>query len=227
MNSKFLDRFFKPVDGMVWDIMSGRVGVKSKDGITTLELGELSDDKTEAPDAQVTINLFDDFGMEVPAFSQSTPIESLNLGDMIYSSSANKILGWIVKKGDKSFKILKPDGTRSDWTPPKVQMLGFDSGVMVIRSLMNMLPGGESGLGQMQSSLLPLMMMGGGDSDELKSMMPLLLMSQVGTLGNNGSPSMMNNMVQMMMMQKMMGSNFNMFGGKSSNTSGKNFFDRS
>lgn len=223
IGSKFLDKFFKQVDGVCWDLLSGKIGFQSSDGIITLEMGELSDDKNEAPDAQVSINMFDDWGMPIPAYAQGTSVDSIILGDMIYSSQSGNILGWVVKKSDKSFKLMKKDGTVSSWTPPKTSVLNFDSGVMVIRSLMNMLPGGESGLGQMQSSLLPLMMMG-GDGEELKSMMPLLLMSQVGTLGTGGSPNMMNNMVQMMMMQKMMGGKLNMFGGKSSGIN-KNFFD--
>ena len=102
---------------------------------------------------------------------------------------------------------MKQDGTRSDWTPPKVQMLGFDSGVMVLRSLMNMLPGGSSQLGQMQNMLMPLMMMGSmGDEDQgmgldLSKIMPMLLFSQVGSpnAGTDMSAGFGNNMIQMMM----------------------------
>lgn len=223
LNKAFIDRFFRPVDNMVWDIMSGKIGFKGREGIVTIELNGLNEDKTEAADAQVTINPFDEFGMEVPAFAQSIPIDSINLGDMIFSSSTNNILGWVVKKNEKSFKLMKQDGTRSDWSPPKVQMLGFDSGVMVLRSLINMLPTGETGLGSMQSMLMPMMAMGmlGGDSDsafDLKSVMPMILMSQMNNTGGD-SGNMMGNMMQMMMMSQFMK-------GGSSNGNGKNFFDR-
>lgn len=232
-NKNLIDRFFRSVDSVVWDMMSGRVGFKTSEGIITIDLNDLNADKTEAPDAQIVINPFDQFGMEVPAFAQSIPADSISLGDMIFSSSSNKVLGWVVKKNEKSLKLLKADGTRSDWSPPKTQMLGFDSGVMVLRSLMNMLPGGESGLGQMQSSLLPMMamgMMGDGDSDfDLKSIMPIMLMSQMGmpgTAGGTASPmNGMGNMMQTMMMMQMMKGGF----GKSNKPgSGKNsngFFD--
>jgi hypothetical protein len=198
---------FRQVDNVCWDMMTGRVGFRNSDGICSIELGNLNDEKTEAVDAQVSINPFDDFGMTVPAFAQSVAVESINLGDMIFSSSSNKVLGWVVKKNEKSFKLMKQDGTRSDWVPPKVQMLGFDSGVMVLRSLMNMLPGGQSQLGQMQNMLMPMMamgMMGGedGGEDMMSSMMPMMLFSQMNGGGTDAATSMAP-MMQMMMMQKM------------------------
>jgi hypothetical protein len=202
MNKNFMDRMFRQVDGVVWDLMTGRIGFKRDGKIITLDLGELNEDKTEAPDAQVTENYFDDFGMAIPAFAQSIPPETITLGDIIYSGS--NIMGWVVKKNAKSYKLMKPDGTRSDWTPPKAQILGFDSGIMVLRSLMNMLPNGAEGLGTMQGMLMPMMAMGmmDGDSDGLKSFLPLILMSQTGATGPAGSS--MANMLPMMMMMNMM-----------------------
>lgn len=224
LNKKFMDRFFRAVDDVVWDMMSGRVGYQTKDGICSIDLGTISEDKKEAPEAQISINPFENFGMAVPAFAQSVPVTTISLGDMIFSSG--KVLGWIVKINEKSFKLLKQDGTRSDWSPPKVQMLGFDSGVMVLRSLLNMLPGGSGQLGQMQSMLMPMMAMGmlgeGEDGDsmmDMKSMMPMILMSQMGLGGSDAGAStgMMGNMMQMMMMSQMM---------KSMKGGGKPFFGK-
>lgn len=207
---------------MVWDLMSGSIGFKTADGIVTIDLNELNEDKNEAPNAQVSINMFDDFGIELPAFAQSVSVDSINLGDMIFSSSTNKVLGWVVKKSEKSFKLMKQDGTRSDWVPPKVQMLGFDSGVMVLRSLMNMLPGGSTGLGQMQSTLMPMLAMGLlGDKKsgmDLSKMLPIMLMSQTGVAGDAGSANPFGNMMPMMLMMQMLSPN------KSLGSS--NFFDR-
>lgn len=224
-SKKLINRFFRPVDGVVWDLMSGRVGVKTSEGIVTVE--------GEGEDAQVTINLMDGFGVGIPAFAQSTPVESIQIGDLIYGTKSP--LGWVVEKSAKSFKLLKADGTRTSWTPPKVSMIGFDSGAMVMRNLINILPGGNSGLGGLQGMLLPMMMMGGENA--LGDMLPMMLMSQMGTavpaadgttapnpfaaMGGGG----MGGMMQMMMMMNMMkgssgksGSSNNMFGG--------NFFDR-
>ncbi|QIG71487.1 hypothetical protein EVB94_016 [Rhizobium phage RHph_TM40] len=248
MNNPFsknmMDRMFKQVDGVVWDLMSGsKIGIKTKEGIATVDLN-LEDEtaavapvKTttrrkagaepvaplaiptpspimEAPDAQVSINLFDDFGMALPAFAQSTPVEAIGLGDMIWNSAQNRVMGWVVKVSPnrKSFKVLKTDGMRSEWSPPKVNVLGFETGTMVVRSLINMLPGGatgQNGLEGMQSSLGQMLMMssmmGGSEGDSenmLKDIMPMMLMSQMGIGGAQGG---MGQMMQTMMMMKMMG----------------------
>lgn len=206
MNNKFIDRMFRKVDNVVWDIMSGRVGFKTRDGIVTIDLqSDVTD--TEAPNAEVSINMFDDFGITIPAFAQSVPVTSITLGDLIYGAGGP--LGWVVKKSDKSYRLMKPDGTRSDWTPPKVQMIGFDSGVMVLRNLINMFPGGNNDLGNFQNSMLPLLMLSDGDMD-ISKMLPFMLMGQ-----QNGGA---NNMMQTMMLMQFLGKGNKLTGGK-------NFFD--
>lgn len=197
VNSKMMDRFFKKVDGVVWDLMSGKVGIQGPDGISTLE--------GEGDDAQISLNVLDQFGMPVPAFAQSTPADKVKKGDLIYVNGKAK--GWVieVKEGDViKFRIMSPSGSSTTWTPPKVAMFGLDSGVMVLKSLIEMLPQGEEGLNGIQGSLMPLMMMG-GDGGDMEKIMPMLLMSQMGGMGGAGAGA--NNMVQMMMMSKMMGGN--------------------
>jgi hypothetical protein len=201
-SNKMMDRFFKPVKNVVWDIMSGKIGIATSEGITTIE--------GEGDDAQITINMFDQFGMPVPAFAQNTPVSAVKLGDLIYGST---ISGWVVKINEKSFELLKADGTRTRWQAPKVQMMGIEgvNGVMVLRSLGNMLPGGDAGLQGIQGMLMPMMMMG-GDVD-FEKMMPMILMSQMGTtaVDKDGNPNPaaggMANMLPMMMMMQAMGSN--------------------
>jgi hypothetical protein len=212
LNRRFMNRLFRHVDNVVWDLMSGRVGFQTADGIVTIELGDVTD--SEAPDAVVSVNLLDEFGISIPAFAQSVPTESITLGDLIFGATGP--LGWVVKKNEKSFRLMKPDGTRTDWHPPKTQMIGFESGVMVLRNLLNMFPNGAGDLGKFQGTMMPFLMMGmGGDSD-LKDMLPLMLMSQA--TGGDGS----SNMLQTMMMMKMMGGN-----GFNLGDNGKGgFFDR-
>jgi hypothetical protein len=211
MNSKLMDRFFRKVDNVVWDLMTGKVGIKTKDGIVTIE--------GEGDDAQPVLNMFDQFGVAVPAFAQNTPVDSVQVGDLIMG--AKDATGWVVEKKEKSFRILKADGTRTSFVPPKVAMIGFDSGVMVLRSLMNMLPGGSTALGGMQSMLMPMLMMG-GDSIDLDKIMPMMLFSQVGNTGDpSATNNQMGNMMQMMMMMQMMG------GNKKNGGSTGSFFDRS
>jgi len=219
MGDKMMNRFFKRADNVVWDLMTGRIGVSTEEGIITLEgTGE---------DATVELNLMDAFGMAVPAFAQSTPTDKVDVGDLIYNNG--KIKGWVTtvntKKGEnddevfRSFTLITPSGTSSTWRPPKVAMLGFDSGVMVLRSLINMLPGGDTGLNSMQGMLMPMLMMGGGDMD-MDSIMPMMLFSQLGASGEGGdSGNMMGgNMMQTMMLMQMMK------GGKSGGGNG-GFFD--
>ena len=219
--NKFMDRLFRKADGVVWDLMSGRVGIATKDGIATLE--------GEGEDAQININLLDQFGMGIPAFAQSTPIDAVKAGDIIFFGASDRP-GWVIEKKvaadatkQPKFVLMKVDGTRSTWTPPKVTMLGMESGVMVLRSLLTMLPGGNAGLQGMQSMLMPLLMMGGGDVD-MESMLPMILMGQMQAApvaAADGSttvaPNPMAQMLPMMMMMKMMkgggGDNALGFGG--------------
>lgn len=215
LGNKMMDRFFRKVDNVVWDLFTGRIGVQTNDGIMTLE--------GSGEDAEVNLNLIDQFGMAVPAFAQNTPIDAVKVGDLIYSDGKPK--GWITainvrpKTEDspekKSFTLLTVGGTVSNWKPPKVSLLGFESGVMVLRSLVNMLPDGEGGVANMQNMMLPLMMMGDGELD-LDKIVPLMLFSQLGTDGT-GNGAMGGNMLQTMMMMQALG------GGKSG---GSNFFGR-
>lgn len=202
---KFMNRMFRKADGVVWDLMTGKIGVYTDDGIATLE--------GEGDDARVTTNLFDEFGVALPAFAQSTPVADVKVGDIIFRGDKGNI-AWVISKNvDKgNFRLMKPNGESTTWNPPKVQMLGFESGVMVLRSLMTMLPNGDKGLGSMQSMLLPMMMMNGGNLDGgMEQMMPLMLMSQMNGGGGDGGG--MGNMMQTMMMMKMMGGGSDIMGG--------------
>ena len=214
-NNKFMDRLFRKVDNVVWDLMSGKLGVATKDGIATLE--------GEGLDAQVNLNLLDQFGMSIPAFAQSTPIAGVAKGDIIFFGASDRP-GWVIEKiaGDEAtgkrpkFTLMKVDGTTSAWTPPKVSMLGMESGVMVLKSLLTMLPGGSAGLGGLQTMLLPMLMMNGGDSSSIEDLLPMLLMGQMQaapvvaadgttTVAPNPMAQMLPMMFQMKMMEKLMG----------------------
>lgn len=214
---KLINRFFRQVDNVVWDLTTGKVGIVGNEGITSIE--------GEGEDAQVVINLFDQFGVPVPAFAQGTPTDSVKIGDLIYG--ARNVLGWVVEIKEKSFVVLKPDGTRSTWSPPKTALIGFGGDVMVLRSLMNILPNGSSGLANFQNMLLPLMFMG-GDNADLEQIMPLMLMTQMGTNAPTGDGTDATNplagMQQMLPMLLMM----NVLGKNKTNKNvapGKNFFD--
>lgn len=200
--NKLLDRFFRKADNVVWDLMSGRLGFRTREGIVTLD--------GEGDDAVPSINPFDDFSMELPAFGQQTPIDQIKLGDMILQSNN---VGWVVELKGKSIRLLRPNGDRVTFTPPKTQILDFGSGVMVVRSLVNMLPGGASGgLQNLQGMMLPLMMMGDSDMDIEKMLPMMLLMNGANATAADGSTNPLaglaglgagNNMLQTMMLMQM------------------------
>lgn len=217
----FMNRMFRQVDNVVWDMMTGKMGVSTKEGIMTF-------DDSDSENPCVSLNMFDAFGMGVPAFAQNTPVDQVQPGDLLVGSK--EIIGWVVSvnDGNKSFMMLKPTGTVAKWVPPKVQMLGFDSGVMVVRSLMNLLPNGASGVNQMQQWIQMMVYMGDGNVD-FKKIMPMMLMSQMAAApvaGGTDAGAAVNPMAQMMpfmMMSKMFGGSNNPFGGSDGSTS---FFDR-
>lgn len=191
-----MNRMFRQVDGVVWDLMTGKLGVQTDEGIITYE-------KDADGEPQISLNLFDQFGVALPAFAQNTPKGGVVEGDLLVG--ARDILGWVVEIKDKSFVLMKPSGSRTTWSPPKVNMLGaIDGGVMVLRSLMSMLPSGAGGLGQMQNILLPMLMMGNGEVDFSK-IMPMMLFSQMGAAGSDPNTATgMANMMPMIMMMSMM-----------------------
>ena len=186
--NKFMDKMFRKADGVVWDLMSGKIGIQTDDGIVTLE--------GEGEDARVNVNMMDEFGLALPAFAQSTPVDQIKVGDIIYRGKRDNIafvIGLIegpkltaaqkkaggTEPAVKKFRIMTVDGAAQTWTPPKVSMLGFESGVMVLRSLMSMLPNGDKGLAGMQGMLMPLLVMGGGDlGEDTDGLMQMMLMSK-------------------------------------------------
>ena len=203
-----MNRMFRRVDGVVWDLMNGgRTGVQVSDGVATFGYNPPEVDVKEI-EGTVTINPLDSFSVSLPAFAQHVPLAQVQLGDLIHGSK--DVLGWVVKTNERSFSLMHTDGRISQWVPTKVNMINEVPGAMVVRSLMSM-GGGEAGFGSLQSALMPMVMMGAfsgeeGD-DQLSKLMPILLMTQ--SMGGNGANSGSNMMQTMLMMQ--------MLGGKGGN----------
>lgn len=203
-SNKILDRMFRKADGVVWDLMSGNIGIQTDEGIVTLT--------GEGDNAVISQNLFDEFGVVLPAFAQSIPVADVKTGDIIYRNSRNNV-AWVIEKTvDNKFKLMKPNGETMGWTPPKVQMLGFDTGVMVLRSLISMLPNGNADMGSMQNMLMPMMMLmgddapglfGGGSDGMMDKMMPLILMQMMNGNGVTAGGGMGNMIMPLLMMQMM------------------------
>ena len=218
-NNVFANRFFRKVDNLCWDLMTGKIGFLNDEGsIVSIDLGTVSEDNKSAPDAQVTINPIAEFGMNVPAFAQSTSIADIKLGDLIVANGSDKMLGWVVKIKDKKFTLMRPSGTSGDWTAPKVQMLGFDSGVLVIRQMLNMMPNGASSMQNFQSQMLPILMMSGNSDMDIEAMMPMMLLMQTGMIGNPNDSSGIGNMMQTMLLMQMLNKNSNVDSSKATTT---------
>lgn len=204
MNNMFnadaiMRRFFRRVDNVVWDMSTGKPGVATPEGIATcVGAGD---------DAQITINPIAAMGMALPGFAQNTALSAVQVGDMIIYGARDNT-GWVTSKTEKSLHLIKADGTHTQISPPKTQMLDIGGGVMVVRSLMNMLPGGTGGL---MGNMMMLQMMGGGDGD-IEEMLPMMLMMQGAgaTSGDTDAAAASNpfagmqQMLPMMMMAKMM-----------------------
>lgn len=219
---KLMERMFRRVDNVAWDLMTGKVGIRTEDGVFAVE--------GEGEEATVVGNIFDGMSMPIPAFAQSTSVKDVKVGDLILRGKAEKP-AWVTEvketpakvdggESTLSFKLLKVGGETVAWKAPKLQMLGFDAGgVMVVRTLLAVLPGGKSDLTGLQGMLMPMMMSGmlggedGGDFEELLgNMLPMMLFmgQQNGGMSNmfgggNGGMNPMAMMLQMKMMERMLG----------------------
>lgn len=205
IKSKFLNRMFRRIGGVVWDMTSGSQGLKINDEIYSLQLTPGTPAVLDATGAVVTpatetefhtsVNPFGDLGMALPAFATQVPFDDVSLGDIVVG--ANKILGWCVGKTGAALKVVEHNGTCKTIVPPKVAILGND-GVLVVQNLFS-LTGGAAGAGNFANSLLPLLMLGGGD-EKLEKMLPLLLMQSAQGGAPAGGAGGMNPMLMMAMM---------------------------
>lgn len=170
-NQGIAKRMFRKVEGLVWDLMSGKIGIQGTDGIYTLE----TTGEGAAARHNISLNPIDGFGMSIPAFAINTPNAQVEVGDIIVGTKG--ILGYVTKKNEASLKILKQDGQETTYTPVKTQVFGVD-GYMVVKSLTGLL--GTEGAAGLQGSLLPLLMLGGDSGLDLDNILPLLLLQGQG-----------------------------------------------
>lgn len=214
--SAMMNRTMKKVDGVVWDLMTGVVGIKTKDAIRTLDVLDTTTDAEGVVSHTYGVkeDLMAMFAYTIPAFAIAKPIELVVPGDLI-AFKDNSTFGWVTENLGATVNILKGDGTSTNYRPNKVNMIGAGGAntVLVVTSLMGMFPQGQetAGLGNLQSMLLPMLMLGGegGDTGALDKMLPLLLMSTInqGAAGAQGQAAGgMNPMMLMMLMNKDKGS---------------------
>lgn len=203
--NNMMERMFRRVDGLCWDMQSGKMAIKTRDGLLTAII-----DENDPENSYINNNLISEFGMAIPAFAQGTKTEDIRVGDIIINNT--RIQGWVISADDLKFKIISPTGNISRWNPPRITMMGFDSGTMVVRSLFNMV--GGQGVQSMQSMMMPMMMSGllgndeESDNDMMEMMMPMMLMQMTSGQSAGGAvdPAAMmgGNMMQTMMTMQMM-----------------------
>ena len=184
IGSKFLNRMFRKIDGIVWDLTTGKQGIQDSGGIHTFQhipavaTTGTGANKVEGSPAhgQITVNPFESFGITVPAFATQVPLASIKEGDIVVGDKA--VLGWVISVNGASLTLMDKSGTKKNYTPPKVAIIGGagSDGTLVVQNLLGT-AGGETGFGNLQGSLLPLIMMSGGDLD-LESILPLMLLTQ-------------------------------------------------
>jgi hypothetical protein len=172
--NKFMNRMFRRIGGVVWDVVSGGIGLQTENGIYTVSLAE---DGT----ASLNVNPLDTFGLALPAFATQATFEQVEPLDIIVGDQG--IIGWVVDKTNTSFKVLDHNGHTKTYTPPKVAIMGTN-GVLVVRNLMN-LAGGASGAANIANNPLVLMALMNGDEGGLEKVLPLLLMT--GGLGGGAA----------------------------------------
>ena len=206
-STKFVRDLFHEETNVVWDLATGTVGIKTKDGIFSGQVVTEAQGEVETSYVQISQNVLEDFSMPIPAFSMKVPAADVKVGDII---SGENIIGFVEKvNGDgSSFDVRKLNGQlTSGYRPPKVNVAFTGGEVRVIRNLLNF--GGstpEQGagfLGNLQSNPLLLTAVIGGKSDKLKDILPMLLLGGLNQ-GSNGN-GFGGNMLQTIMMMKLLG----------------------
>ena len=192
---KFLNRLFCRVEGLVWDLTTGKLGYNKDDTILTFSLDETGTPEKPAQTPRVNVNLFANFGMAIPAFATNTALEDIKVGDVVVG--AKRVMGWVTEVKGASLTYLDFDGHNKTWTPPKVAIVGDQSGTLIVKNLTTLL-GGDAGRAGLESQLLPLLMLQDGDKGGLDDMLPILLMGQMNGTGGG-------NIGQMLMMKSLMG----------------------
>ena len=202
LSEKYMNSLMRPVNDAVWDVTNGSLAIVGKND----SLYSLDTSSKEEGLYSILQNDFAFITMPIPAFAQSVPVEAVKIEDFIYDGQ--KPMGWVVKISKSAnnslvFDVLRPSGTQSRWSPPKVQN-AFTSGqnVQVLRTMTSMFgSNADNKMSEIQQMLPMMMMMGGNNTNVMQQMLPMLMMT-----GN----SKMDPMMMMFMMMNQMGGNNNM-----------------
>ena len=174
MFEKMINKMFRRVDGVVFDITTGTIGIEKDGSVFTL-----------GSDGLLAENMFAEMSAPIPAFAKAIKLSEVKLGDLVINQSGEPF-GFVTKLNEKSLGVLKTNGTVSTVSPAKVNLLGEGQTIMVVQNL------GAGGIDPMM-----LMLMGDGEgSDEMFIMLSMM------QSGNSGNVSGMNNMLPMLLLSK-------------------------
>lgn len=184
--SKFMNKMFRRVEGVVWCPISGATCLRTTDGIYNYVPGH------DGETGSVSVNLID-VSIALPGFAMATPFEQAQIGDLVVGDG---VIGWIDEKLVNSYRIKDHRGFTKIYSPPKVEIMGV-SGALIVRNFFS-----AAGGAQNVNSMLPLLMMAGDDS-KIEKLLPFLLMQQGQSGGQNsgGAAPAMNPMLMMMLMK--------------------------
>ena len=174
MFEKMINKMFRRVDGVVFDITTGTIGIEKDGSVFTL-----------GSDGLLAENMFAEMSAPIPAFAKAIKLSEVKLGDLVINQIGEPF-GFVTKLNEKSLGVLKTNGTISTVSPAKVNLLGEGQTIMVVQNL------GAGGIDPMM-----LMLMGDGEgSDEMFIMLSMM------QSGNSGNVSGMNNMLPMLLLSK-------------------------
>lgn len=182
--NKFLNRMFRKVNGVVWDLASNSLGLQNTNGIYTLnkETTEGSGNAPATVQYSVSVNPFDSFGFAIPAFAQITKLSDVSIGDIVVGETS--ALGWVIKVNGRSLQLMDQSGMTKNYTPPKLAILNQD-GALVVKSLTGLF--GQEGASGFSNALLPLLLAGDGLGSGLDDLLPIMLLTQQQAGGNGNA----------------------------------------
>lgn len=203
------------VENVIYDLFTGRVGIKDGDTTYTFKRIETELPKVDNLDPNkmasttktswsIEENSFETFTMPMKAFAIKTNIDDIKEGDIVLDSKG-LVSGCVIGLDLNSVTVLKTNQEEVKINPSTNVLLGGEKSLMVVKDIMNMagfkpMGGNSTSNGSMDfQQMLPLLMMANGDDSSMEDMLPMLMMS-----GMTGEKSQQNPM-QMMLMMQMMG----------------------
>lgn len=214
MFDKLMNRMFRKVENVVFDLTANSIGIRRGESIFTM--GE---------DGSLNENMFADMSAPIPAFAKSIKLADVKVGDLVIAQDGEPF-GFITAVNPKSLRVLKPTGTCSTVVPSKVNLLGQGQTVMVVTPIttaggidpmmlmamsddsedtskmlmmMSMLQGGQTGE---MNPMMMMAMMKGSDGEGSKDFMKMMMLQQMMGQGGQGDANQMNPMMLMMLMGK-------------------------